>query len=208
MNKSLLKLITWAGIIGPTLFIATFTIEGWFRTGYKPLEMYVSELALGPRGIIQAVNFIIYGILFFLFALGTFFEFKKGKVSLLGPILLVTIGISIFAAGLFVMDPVTTFSSQMSWHGKLHSIAGAFIFGLWPISCFVFWKSFRGNFRQWTLIVGSVTAATATLMFIGPAKPQAPPNVFNQWIGLIQRISIFTYLSWQFTFALRLLKRK
>jgi Protein of unknown function (DUF998) len=48
-----------AGRIGPLLFVATFTIAGWLRPGYRAREMFVSELSLGSRGWIQIANFIV-----------------------------------------------------------------------------------------------------------------------------------------------------
>ena len=57
MNQT--KLAAWAGIIGPTLFLLVFTLEGWLRPGYQPQTMYVSDLSLGPRGTIQIINFIV-----------------------------------------------------------------------------------------------------------------------------------------------------
>ena len=46
-------------MIGPALFVVTFTIEGCLRPGYRAREMFVSELSLGPRGWIQIANFIV-----------------------------------------------------------------------------------------------------------------------------------------------------
>jgi hypothetical protein len=43
--------------------------------------MYQSELALGPRGIIVDVTFIVYGVLLLLFARGIAAEFPHGKAS-------------------------------------------------------------------------------------------------------------------------------
>ena len=57
------QLATWAGMVGPTLFVAIFMLEGWLRPGYNSRGMYVSELALGPRGWIQGVNFVVFGVL-------------------------------------------------------------------------------------------------------------------------------------------------
>ncbi len=64
MNVDKKQLAVWAGMIGPVLFAATFTIEGWLRPGYNPNSMFVSELSLGPRGWIQILNFIVFGVLF------------------------------------------------------------------------------------------------------------------------------------------------
>ena len=64
------QLAAWAGIIGTTLFVAIFTLEGWYRPGYEPLKIYVSALSLGPRGGIQILNFILFGVLLFVFSRG------------------------------------------------------------------------------------------------------------------------------------------
>jgi len=46
--------------------------------------MYVSELSLGPRGWIQIVNFVVFGLLFLFFARGVAAEFRQGKASKAG----------------------------------------------------------------------------------------------------------------------------
>jgi hypothetical protein len=200
-------------MIGPTLFVAIFTLEGWLRPGYQPLGMFVSELALGPRGWIQAVNFVAFGVLFLVFARGVAAEFQDGKASRMGPILLWIIGISFFASGIFVMDPVTTRPDQMSWHGKLHmNLFGALVFSLSPVSCFVFLRRFREDpkwrpLQWWTLAAGTITAAVVIVMAVGPTQPPSAPNAFNEWRGLIQRTFIVTYLAWIFIFALTLCRR-
>lgn len=200
-------------MIGPTLFVAIFTLEGWLRSGYEPLRMFVSELALGPRGWIQVVNFVVFGVLFLVFTRGVAAEFQDGKASRVGPILLTIIGISFLASGPFVMDPVATPSDQMSWHGKLHmNVFGALVFSLSPVSCFVFLRRFREDpkwrsLQWWTLAAGTITAAVVIVMSVGPTRPPVAPNAFNEWRGLIQRTFIVTYLSWIFTFALGLRRR-
>jgi hypothetical protein len=206
------QLAAWAGMIGPTLFVAIFTLEGWLRPGYDPLGMFVSELSLGPRGWIQIVNFVVFGVLFFVFTRGVAAEFQEGKASRAGPILLTIIAISFLVSGPFVMDPVTIPPDQMSWHGKLHSFFGALVFSLSPVSCFVFLHRFREDpkwrsLQWWTLAAGTIIAASVVVMSIGPTQPPAAPNVFNEWVGVIQRTAIVTYLSWLFTFALGLRRR-
>ena len=111
------------------------------------------------------------------------------------------------------MDPVGTLRDQMSWHGKLHSLFGAFVFSLSPISCFVFLRRFREDPRWrslvgWTLTAGTISAASVILMSVGPTRAPSPPNAFNEWNGLLQRAVLIPYLSWQFTFALGLLRQR
>jgi hypothetical protein len=205
------QLAAWAGMIGPTLFVAVFTLEGWLRPGYNPLGMYVSELSLGSRGWIQVVNFIIFGVLFLVFTRGVAAEFQDGKASRAGPILLTIIAISFLVSGPFVMDPASTPPNQMSFHGTLHGIFGGIVFSLMPISCFVFLRRFREDpkwqsLQRWTLAAGTIIAAAVVLLSVATKLPVAQ-NVFHEWFGLIQRTALVPYMIWQFTFALRLRRR-
>jgi hypothetical protein len=139
------RIAAWAGMIGPALFVAIFTIEGWLRPGYQPLKMYVSELSLGPRGWIQIANFIVLGVLLLAFARGVAAEFRTGKASRSGPILLTIIAILFLVSGPLLMDPTGTPLNQVTVHGTIHGLAGGIIFLLMPISCFVFLRRFRAD---------------------------------------------------------------
>ncbi len=210
MNRR--RLAAWAGVVGPLLFAAVFTLEGWLRPGYEPRSMFVSELALGPRGWIQIANFVAFGVLFLLFTLGIAAEFREGKASRAGPILLAIIGVAFLFSGPLVMDPADTPRAQMSWHGLLHNLLGALVFSLSPVSCFVFWRRFREDaewrwLQWWTLAAGVIIVAAVVVMRVGPTVPPEAPNAFNGWIGLVQRTALVTFLSWQFAFALGLYRR-
>jgi hypothetical protein len=201
-----------AGILSPVIFVNTFTLEGWLRPGYNPFGMYVSELALGPRGWIQAVNFVVSGLLFIVFAWGVAAEFKTGKASRVGPILLAIIGISLFVSGFFTMDPVGTLPSDMTIHGFLHNIFGAIVFSLAPVSCFVFLRRFRQDpkwqhLQWWTLVVAIIITIAIIIMKVGPTQPPAGPNAFNEWIGLTQRTVLIPYFGWILTVALTLYRQ-
>jgi hypothetical protein len=202
------QLAAWAGMIGPILFVAIFTLEGWFRPGYKPLGMYVSALSLGPRGWIQIVNFVVFGVLLLVFTRGVAGEFQNGKASRGGPILLAIIASGYLASGPFVMDPTGTPLNQISIHGTLHGILGGIVFLLMPISCFVFLRRFRvapkwHSLQGWTLGLGTIIALAVVLLTISTKLP-AVQNVFIEWIGLIQRAAIVPFMIWVFIFALEL----
>ena len=208
------RLAKLAGMIGPVLFVSTFTIEGWFRPGYEARAMFVSELSLGPCGWIQMTNFVVLGILFLIFTRGVAEEFGKGRASKAGFVLLAIIGASFVASGFFNMDPVrgARFApppDQLSWHAVLHGFFGNFVFSLAPAACFVFAWRFRDEsglrrLMWWTLAAGVVLLAAVTLMAVGPAHPPAAPNVFNDWLGAIQRTAPVGLLAWVFVFAARL----
>jgi hypothetical membrane protein len=205
------QLIAWAGIIGPFLFVAVFTLEGWLRPGYNPLSMYVSDLSLGPRGWIQMVNFVVFGVMLAVFTRSVAAEFQSGKASRGGLILLTIIAVSYFASGPFITDPMGTPLSQVSIHGTIHGIFGAIVFLLMPISCFVFLRRFRvdpqwQSFQWWTLALGTISAAGVVLLTLSTKFPNSQ-SVFKEWIGLIQRTAIVPFMIWLFIFAVELLRR-
>jgi hypothetical protein len=200
------KLAALAGMIAPLLFIATFTVEGWLRQGYDARRMFISALSLGPRGWIQILNFLFLGVAFFAFSRGVAAAFREGKASRAGHVLLTIIAFAFFASGPFVMDPMGTVREQMTAHGVLHSIFGAIVFSLAPVTCYVFWRRFRSDeswrsLRAWTLVAGVVITLAVVLLRIGTPRPPAPGNVLTGWIGLIQRTALITFLAWIFTFA-------
>jgi hypothetical protein len=205
------KYAAWAGILGPVIFVATFTIEGWLRTGFDPLSMYVSALSLGPRGWVQILNFLALGLLLLIFTFGVAAEFPGGKASRGGIVILAIMAILFLVSGPFVMDPMGTPQTQATVHGTIHGIAGAIVFLLMPISCFVFMRRFRleskwRSFQWWTLALGILVAVAVVVLSITSKSPSLI-NVFQDWFGLIQRLIIVPFMLWIFLFALRLLRQ-
>ncbi|HUD44780.1 MAG TPA: DUF998 domain-containing protein [Patescibacteria group bacterium] len=195
-----------AGIIAPVVFITLFTIEGWLRLGYSPMNMFVSELSLGSWGWVQIVNFLITGSLIFIFGRGVAKQFPTGKAAKVGSTYLQIIGLSLIASGPFVTDPSVMFN-QTSIHGIIHGIFGAVVFLLMPVTCFVFFRSFQRDplwrvFAWWTLAIGVLLVIGIGFLKVS----QFPQSSLFEWKGLIQRIIIISYLAWIFAFAVQLIK--
>ncbi len=200
----------WAGMLAPVLFVTVFTVAGLLRQGYDPLSTYVSELALGPGGWIQKLNFVTLGILMLVFSRGVTAEFRTGKASKAGPVLMLIIALLFIVSGIFVMDPTGTPPNQATAHGIIHGLAGGIIFTLMPISCFVFLRRFHTDqrwqlFQGWTLVLGSIIAA-AVIMLTLTSKVPALQAAFASWLGLIQRMIIIPFMLWLFLFAYRLFR--
>lgn len=202
----------WAGLLAPVLFVTVFTIAGLLRQSYDPLSTYVSELALGPGGWIQMLNFVILGILLLVFSRGVAAEFRTGKASKGGLVLLLIIALLFILSGIFVMDPTGTPPNQATIHGIIHGLSGGIIFTLMPISCFVFLRRFRADpdwqlFQGWTLVLGNIIA-TAVILLTLTSKVPVLQAAFAAWQGLIQRMIIIPFMLWLFLFAYRLFRLK
>jgi hypothetical protein len=64
------------------------------------------------------------------------------------------------------------------------------------------WRSFK-----WiTLGLGTIEVA-AVIFFTIVSKIPQPPNMFTDWLGLIQRIAIIPFMIWLLFFAIELLCR-
>ena len=214
MNRSSIraKIAALAGMLGPLLFVVTFSVEGWLRPGYDARRMFISALSLGPRGWIQIVNFLFLGVALFVFSRGVAAAFREGKASRAGHVLLTIIAVALFASGPFVMDPMGTVREAMTVHGILHNIFGAFVFSLTPVTCFVFWRRFRTDesfrsLRTWTLVAGIVTTLAVVLLRIATPRPPGPGNALTSFTGVIQRTEAVTFFAWVFTFARALYRR-
>jgi hypothetical membrane protein len=206
------KISSLAGMLGPLMFTATFTIEGWLRPGYDARRMFISALSLGPRGWIQIVNFMFLGITLVVFSRSVAAAIREGRASRAGHVLLTIVGTALFVSGPFVMDPMGTVREQTTVHGILHGIFGAVVFSLTPVVCFVFWRRFHTDtnwrtLRGWTLGAAVMIAIAVVLLRIGTPSPPESGNALTSWIGLIQRAALVTFLAWVFTFARALYRR-
>jgi len=206
------KLSAWAGILAPIIFVGVFTVEGVLRNGYDPMRMYISALSLGNRGWIQISNFIVLGLLLFIFTLGLSKEFQTGKASRGGIITLYIISVLFFISGPFVMDPTETPADQMSVHGLIHGLSGGIVFLLMPIIIFIFLRHFFSDnnwqsFRWWTLILG-VIEATGVIIFTYVSKIPVEQNAYINLLGLFQRIALIPFMVWVFIFGTEILRKQ
>jgi hypothetical protein len=206
-----LRLAAWAGMIAPLLFVGTFTVEGFLRPGYDPASMYISALSLGPRGGIQIANFIVFGLLLFVFTRGLPGELRIGKGSKAGPILLTILSVLFLISGPFVMDPTGTPLGLATLHGTVHGLAGGFVFLLMPATCLVYLRRFLADpdwrpLRWWTLVLGTIETGGVLVFTIVSKLPQLAVPLAG-WLGLLQRIALVPFMLWLFGFGLQLLRR-
>jgi hypothetical protein len=209
-----IEILLLGGVIGPALFILVFLIEEAVRPGYPSWKYYVSQLGTGPGGWVQDLNFVQCGLASLGFAVALRLLFRGGKAAIGGPALLALYALAMLVAGVFPTDPTlgyppgTSRPATPTLHGMLHGLAGAVVFTVLPITCFVVARRFVGvaSWRGWALytaltgavmlVFGIVSIAAAPLAETG-RWPNAP-------IGLLQRVAIIVGFGWISLLAARL----
>ena len=200
-----------AGTVGPVQFFLVLLVEGALRPGYRPLRDMISELSLGPRGWIQTANFLVFGLLFIVFARGVKASVNDTRATRLGATLLLVIGVGVLGCGLFRAEHWPP--SSMSPAGLLHLLCAlVLVFALLPVATGVMARAFSTD-AHWRSL-GRVTRLTSFLtlaLLVGGlalmSTPGQPPRIGNVYAGLIQRIDVAVFLAWQIAVARRIARR-
>ena len=196
-----------AGTIGPALFLTVVLVEGAVRPGYRALHDTISELSLGRRGWIQTANFLIFGILFIVFARGVRASLDDSRAARLGGMLLFVIGLGVLGCGLFRAEPWPP--SSMSPTGVLHLVcAMVLVFALLPVATAVLTRAFAADARWRSLAPATALTAVVTLALLAGglalmSPPGQPSRIGNDYAGAIQRIDVAVFLAWQIAVARR-----
>jgi uncharacterized protein DUF998 len=199
-----MKKLLYAGVAGPILFILVFLIEGATRPGYSVWRNFVSQLATGPGGWVQVINFLMCGSLVVLFAIGLRMTIRGTRGSIGLPLLLGLFGVDLMVAGLFSTDPALGYppgAAQVhTAHGMVHGFAGLGAFTLLPAAAFVASWHFaadRGE-RSWfvySLVVG-VVLMTGFIVFTAISAMDSAGTWHNAPTGIAQRAVIITGWTW------------
>ncbi len=186
------------GAIAPTLFMATFFIDGGTRPGYDPSRNFVSQLSTGERGWLQISNFVVCGLLLLAGTVGL----SRTREPRLATALIGANAVALIAAGVFVADPGRGYPPgsheppQSTLHSTLHGLASLIAFlslGVAPLVVAAHTRSSRA-WGVYSMLSGIVVLAffAATVVVSDQNKSVAsdPP------IGVLQRISIVSGFTW------------
>lgn len=198
---SRLRHLALAGVLGPPLFVAVFSLAGWMRDDYSAMRQEVSALGIGPTSWLQNTNFVVFGVLLLLFAVafaaGMRGELDRRWLLTIGTLLVLS-GTGVMLSGLFTMAPGTV---VVHW-------LGGFVLAFVPAIAVCFlaavhlrhiprWRAYA----RYSLSVGiaALVVIAATFVFLNPAFPG-----LNQFGGLLQRLLVVVVFSWHVLFGWRL----
>ncbi len=193
-----LALVSCGGV-GALLFTVTYLLEGITRPGYDAWQQPISALSLGPGGWVQQVNFVVFGILLVLSAVGWYRVLTPERGAIWFPVLQGISGLCLMGAGVFSMDPFPGYPPGAALpaatvHGTLHMLfAWALILTL-VVGCFalatLFWRV--PGWRGWA--VYSVITGVLILIFWELFVESATGPLG----GLVERLSAGSHALWLF----------
>ncbi len=193
-----------AVVVGPIIFVLTFTFAGAIRAGYSPIHQAVSDLGVGPNPWLLNVPQIIMGLLLVGFALSFVRSEEveiRGRWRWICASLLAFPGLGFTNAAVFTEAPATVNLHWMIGMPLLAvgSVAGFFIVGL----------KLRRDRRWRGLSAYSMIAGPATLVVIAAmfwVWTPGTPLFASHLGGLMERVLFVDILAWYVIFGLRLLR--
>jgi hypothetical membrane protein len=183
-----IRVAAWAGIVGPILFTAGFLLQEAFRQDeYSPLAEQVSALEAGPNGWIQQLNFVVFGVLTIIFAIGLHHGVLKTRSGHVGPVLLGISGVGpLLAAAL----PLREDAAGVTYDPGGHIVAGMVFFLTSAVGLIVLSRRLRHDDRwrglhRYTAGAGALALVGFVLMGAFVMPDDAP---LHDWAGLGQRL--------------------
>jgi hypothetical protein len=200
-------------VIGPPLFTVVVLIEGATRPNYSPWLLAVSQLSLGPRGWVNTVTILVFGLFLLGFALGLKRALRSGKASAWGPRLALLCGLLMIMLAIFPINPGLGYPPGVppsySLHGLIHLSAATIFFGCLSALCFVLGRRCVSD-AHWAgwVVYSQLTGVIVVVFYILASVVTTLDTsgiLHNAPGGLLQRIAIIGGVSWIAFLALRLL---
>ncbi len=185
------------GGVGAVLFTALYLLEGISRPGYAAWQQPISALSLGPGGWVQQANFIVFGVLLLLSAVGWYRYLTPGRGAIWFLLFQGIAGLGLIGAGVFSMDPFPGYSpgttpEAATVHGMLHTICAYTIILSLVLSCFTlasrFWS--EAHWRGWA-VYSSISGVLMLILWeVFVQYPTSPVA------GLVERLSAGSHDLW------------
>lgn len=181
-----LRVAGWAGIAGPVLFTVVFLAQDLLRAGFDPVAAPVSALAAGPLGWVQQLNFVAFGVLTVLFAIGLHAAVRPTPGGAAGPALLFVTGIGLLLAAAF---PLREDQAGVVYDPGGHVVGGMLFFPGTALALVLLSRRLARDPR-WrdlarpTLTAGALSVAVVVVV-LALVLPEGGP--LHHLAGLVQR---------------------
>src|SRR5215210_5391507 len=105
-RRSVISVLATAGIVGPIIFVLIVIVQSLLHPDYSQVKLPISALAAWPGGWVQDANFVLFGLLTILFAIGLHLGVGRNRAAVIGPGLLMLSGVGLIIAGFFPWQSV------------------------------------------------------------------------------------------------------
>ena len=178
-----------AGMLGPVVLGFADFIAAFSAAGYNPIRDSISSLALAPMGWLQTIGFLAIGLLLEVFVLGLFLGIRRGPGFGFSIGVLACFSFGLLLVGAFQTDP---YGAPRTLEGLIHSVTSYFVFGAFPVACFLIAPSVRRDPYWKGLSWYTIAAGILGLVLI-----IASVWLRNMsWYGLYQRILVANMVMW------------
>lgn len=195
----------WVATVGD---VVVSLILGFFYPNYNHVELVMSELGTSQSPVALWINlwWVIFGVLFVVFALGVWRAFASdGPAGVIVALLIAVFGLAAgLAAGLFPMDPG---GAEITLSGRLHGILG----GIGYLALMVVPLVARPLFPQtrasrWLSIAAFVLGVVSFVLFVISEDAPSGAGILS-YAGLWQRVFLLDYYVYLDVIAVRMLRR-
>lgn len=189
------RVLIWAGGLAPIVFTIVYAIDGFIRPSYSAAYRPISDLGVGPNGLIQVFNFVVLGVL--IVGLAASVPVPSQIAGRPGTILLALFGVGLIVAGIFVTD---VGRGALTVHGAVHQFASFVAFNSLIATIFVTAWHARRLDRERPWMVYSLVSGLAVMIALagfGYSMAMSGPA------GLFERIAGTVGLAWVSVLAFR-----
>ena len=174
---------------GGVLFIATFVVLGFLTPGYNSFRDTISALEFTPFKLAQQINFLVFGVLLCMFAVGLRRELQQGFGAVLIPLIQFFAGLGVIGDAVFVR-PVPHLACDLVAFNA--SLCVLFLFA---------WRFRRDpRWRGWAAY-SIVTAAVMMTLLLGFGMA----NHLGGPAGLMEKLATTVRTTWSVLLVARLL---
>lgn len=198
------KVLLICGIVSSLLCVVTDIFAGMQYEGYDFTSQAVSELfAIGaPTSRLVVPLFTLFDVLLVAFAWGIWLSADRNRV--LRVMSLMVIGNAIIGLMLWNFFPMHMRGAESTFTDTMHVILASNPFVPLSVGLGVF--AFRNWFRYYSIFTILLLIVPATFVFLN--AQQVATNQPTPWLGLTERISIYSVLLWYSVLAIVLLRKQ
>jgi hypothetical membrane protein len=202
---SVIAALAAAGIAGPLIFAVVALVQSLLRPDHSLVAHPISALAAGPSGWVQDVNFLVFGSLMIVYAIGLHLGVRPSWAGVVGPAFVVLSGVGLVWVGLFpAIDATGAFDENRVLHilGFIMTFLGAAI-GLILMARRMARDPRWRSLGTYTLVAG---IAMLVLFLVGGGLVRPPGAPLHPWLGLFQWVLLAVWFPCTIVLALRLLR--